>query len=71
MTYGYLHNRNRKKGEREMKEERKTKRCLQREQTVATAGNRPRILTWEGVLEETRLHLPSERGSYRDRRYPT
>ena len=53
---------NRKKGNREKKEERKTKRCLHREQTVATGGNRPSLLTWEGVLEETTRRLRKERG---------
>ena len=42
---------------KEGKKKRETKCCLQREQTVATVGNRSRLLTWEGVLEETKLRL--------------
>ena len=40
-----------KKGNKEKKERWKTKRCLQRNQTVATVDNRPRLLAGEGVLE--------------------
>ena len=42
---------NSRKGKREKKEERKKKRWLQREETVATVGERTRLLTWEVVLE--------------------
>ena len=60
-----------KKGNKEKKERWKTKRCLQRNQTVATVDNRPRLLAGEGVLEETKLRLRKERGFCRDRRYST
>ena len=39
------------KGKKEKKEERKTKRCLHSEQTVATGGNTTGLLMWEYVLE--------------------
>ena len=52
------------------KEERKTKRCLQRKETVAPVGKRPRLLTWEGVWER-RSFVSKVRGFCRDRRYPT
>ena len=62
MKYGYI-------PKRKQKEKRKTQRCLQR--NLATVGKRPTLLTWEGVLEETKLRLRKERGFCRDRRYST
>ena len=57
--------------EKKEKKKRMANRCLQREQTVATVGKRPRLLAWEGVLEEARLRLRSGRAFGRDRGYLT
>ena len=51
--------RTQQEGKERKEKKRMTKRCLHREQTVATVRKRPRLLTWEGVLEETKLRLRS------------
>ena len=57
MTYRYILQRKQKENKERKDGGRKTKRCLQRKQTAATVENRPRLLSWVGVLEETKLHL--------------
>ena len=51
----------RRKGEKEKEQERKTMRCFEQEQTVATACNKHRLLTWQSVLEETKRRVQNER----------
>ena len=59
----------RKERKRKMKKGRQS--VVFSRKTVPTVGNRTRLLTWGGVLEETKLRLRKERTFCGDRRYLT